>query len=115
MDNDNLVLISLSRDDFQSIVIDSVNSCLKYNTAQHEESKEELLILPGVSTLLNLADSTIYGLVHRGEIPHHKKGGRLYFLRSELLDWIKSGRRKTLAEIEAEPEQYLKPLKKRRS
>jgi hypothetical protein len=33
-------------------------------------------------------------------------------LQSELTDWIKSGRRKTIAEIESE--QYLKPLKNRR-
>jgi excisionase family DNA binding protein len=32
---------------------------------------------------------TIYGLVHRRKIPFHKNGKRLYFFKSELVEWIK--------------------------
>lgn len=117
MDKDNFILISLSRDDFQSLVIDSVNSCLRHSNTVNENkmNEEELLNITGVSNLLSLKKPTIYGLVHKGIIPHHKKRGRLYFLRAELIEWVKSGRRKTIDEIESEPEQFLKPVKKRRS
>lgn len=74
--------------------------------------KEKLMTVAEAAEFLNLSVPTIYSLVHKGTIPTNKKGKRLYFLQSELTDWIKSGRRKTMAEIESE--QYLKPLKNRR-
>jgi excisionase family DNA binding protein len=38
---------------------------------------------------------TIYRLVGEREIPHHKKGGKLYFFKEELDEWIKTGKVKT--------------------
>lgn len=60
------------------------------------------LTIQQAAELLKLSVPTIYGLVHRAEIPHSKKGKRLYFNNAELLEWIQSGRRKTTAEIVAE-------------
>ena len=50
---------------------------------------------------------TVYGWVHFGLIPVHKGGKKLRFLKSEIDNWIKQGRKKTNAEIEAEAEVYL--------
>lgn len=75
--------------------------------------KDQLMTVTETAEFLNLSVPTIYTLVHKGAIPTNKKGKRLYFLQSELTEWIKSGRRKTLAEINANPEQYLKPTKGR--
>jgi excisionase family DNA binding protein len=49
-----------------------------------------------------LKKPTLYALVARREIPHMKRGKRLYFKRAELLEWIQEGRKKTAKEIEAE-------------
>lgn len=49
-----------------------------------------------------LARRTIYKLTHRREIPHRRVGGRLYFRRSELEQWIDAGRRRTVAEVAVE-------------
>lgn len=51
---------------------------------------------------------TVYGWVHCGLIPCHKGAKRLRFLKSEIDDWIKQGKRKTLAETASEAETYLK-------
>ncbi len=72
------------------------------------------LTITQAAELLNLTTPTIYGLIHKRIIPHNKKGKRLYFLKSELLDWVKSGRKKTIAECEANPESHLRTPKKRR-
>lgn len=50
---------------------------------------------------------TVYGWVHAGLIPVHKGGKRLRFLKSEIDAWLKQGRKKTVAEISAEADQYL--------
>ena len=72
-----------------------------------EVSKPEepdLITVPGAAKFLDLAVPTIYGLVHRQEVPHMKKGRRLYFSRKELTDWVRKGRRKTISELEQEAE-----------
>ncbi|HEY4786373.1 MAG TPA: helix-turn-helix domain-containing protein [Bacteroidales bacterium] len=39
-----------------------------------------------------LSNSTIYTKVSKGKIPFMKKGGKLFFSRVELTQWIQSGR-----------------------
>lgn len=51
---------------------------------------------------------TVYGWVNAGLIPVHKGGKKLRFLKSEVDEWLKQGKRKSLAEIEAEAELYIK-------
>lgn len=79
--------------------LDRIEEILK-NQAQPEPDR--LLTLPELAELLDLAAPTIYGLVSRREIPHTKKGKRLYFLKSEIDAWLSQGRRKTIDEMKAE-------------
>jgi excisionase family DNA binding protein len=64
--------------------------------------KEELMTISAASKMLNLSVATIYSKVCRREIPVNKQGKKLYFYKSELLDWIRSGRVKTNIEIQSE-------------
>jgi len=50
---------------------------------------------------------TFYGYIHKGIIPYHKRGKKLIFLKSEIDNWLRQGRKKTNAEIEANAENYL--------
>jgi excisionase family DNA binding protein len=50
---------------------------------------------------------TVYGWVHSGIIPAHKGQKKLRFLKSEIDNWLKSGRKKTLAESSSEADQYI--------
>lgn len=54
---------------------------------------------------------TVYGWVHAGTIPVHKGGKKLRFLKSEIDNWLKQGRKKPLAETASEAEQYCKTKK----
>ena len=51
---------------------------------------------------------TVYGWVNAGGIPVHKGGKKLRFLKSEIDDWLKQGRKRTFAESANEAENYLK-------
>ncbi len=51
---------------------------------------------------------TVYGWVNAGIIPVHKGGKKLRFLKSEIDNFLKQGRKKTLAETASEAEQYCK-------
>jgi len=52
--------------------------------------------------ITGLSVPTLYTKISRRTIPAHRQAGRIYFFKSELLDWIRSGRRKTVHEIEAD-------------
>jgi excisionase family DNA binding protein len=54
---------------------------------------------------------TVYGWVNAGIIPVHKGGKKLRFLKSEIDNWLKQGRKKTLAETANEAETYCKTKK----
>jgi len=54
---------------------------------------------------------TVYGWVNAGTIPVHKGGKKLRFLKSEIDNWLKQGRKMTLVEVAEEAEQYIKNKK----
>jgi predicted DNA-binding transcriptional regulator AlpA len=43
--------------------------------------------------ITSLSKSRLYTLVAARQLPHAKRGNRLYFTRSELQGWITAGRR----------------------
>jgi excisionase family DNA binding protein len=50
---------------------------------------------------------TVYGWVNAGTVPVHKGGKKLRFLKSEIDNWLRQGRKKTLAETASEADKYL--------
>jgi len=77
-------------------------------------TEPEFMTLPQAAEFLNRSLSTLYGLVNRKEIPHLKNGKRLAFKRSELIEWLESGRRKTNAQELADVEHQMISLNKRK-
>ena len=71
------------------------------------DQPEQLLTIDEVATLLHLTKPTVYSKVSKGELPVMKRGKRLYFSRTELLEYVKAGRKKSNAEIEQEAKAYL--------
>lgn len=58
--------------------------------------------------------ATFYGYIHNNTVglPYHKRGKKLIFLKSEIDLWIKSGRKLTSSEAEAEATKFLSNKKK---
>lgn len=50
---------------------------------------------------------TFYGYISKSQIPHHKRGKKIIFLKSEIDLWLKAGRKKTHTEIQDEASSYL--------
>lgn len=99
---------------FEEIVtrLESIEGLLHNLTNQPgpvEEVKpiDKLLSTQETAVFLGLSKPTIYSKVSRGELPVMKQGNRLYFSESELRDYLKVGKRKSNAEIQAEAESYL--------
>ena len=106
------VLISLPVEEFQALIVYCVKSCLTNDTQKRVvtvEQSNQLLSIQEAAVFLRLTVPTLYSKHSKGEIPGVcKRGKRLYFDKQALIDWIKSSRKKTNAEIEDEVHTYLK-------
>jgi excisionase family DNA binding protein len=103
MTNFNVLFEELIRSISEKVsenIISSLNS-----SAIIEEST--FLDISETAVLINLKVPTIYGLVHRNKIPYIKKGKKLYFVKEDILQWIKSGKQKTKSELELKADEYL--------
>ena len=63
---------------------------------------EPLINVQEAAGVTGLSVYTLYEKTCRKEVPHYKKGKRLYFRATELLRWITQGRVKTRTEIQQE-------------
>uniref|UniRef100_UPI004048760C helix-turn-helix domain-containing protein n=1 Tax=Algoriphagus sp. TaxID=1872435 RepID=UPI004048760C len=104
-----MIILQLNSEQLGDLIQSSVREVLR-NTKLPEHStqtNENPLSISEAAEFLNLSVPTLYSKVSRGELPVMKRGKRLYFSLPELKDFIKAGRKKSNAEIEAETEQYL--------
>lgn len=65
--------------------------------------KEAQKYIPG-----HPAVQTIYGWTSNGQIPYHKIGKRIYFVKSELDEWLSHGQHKSDDDLRKEAEEYVK-------
>lgn len=89
---------------------DRLESLLQsFTEAGQNQQADKLLSIDEAATFLNIKKATIYSKVSRRELPYMKQGKRLYFSKVELLDYLKSGRKRTAQEIADNADQFMKP------
>lgn len=93
----------------ESLILDLKHHPKTQNTA---EPAEQFLTIQEAALFLNLKVPTMYDKVKKSELPVMKRGKRLYFSKTELTEYLKDGKKKTFAEIEAEADKYLSINKK---
>ena len=64
----------------------------------HDEGTNDFLTIAEAARFLSLSKATLYNKISRAEIPVMKRSGKVYFSRQELIEYLKAGRRKTIAE-----------------
>ena len=73
---------------------------------------DEVLTIEQAAGLLNLSKQTVYGMVSARKIPFCKPtGAQLYFLRSDLIEWLRKHRTATTEEA---AEAYQPPVRRTR-
>lgn len=98
-----------------TILTKEVSELKRLLTEKQEQPKpepEQLLTIKQASEFLSLSVATIYSKVSKNELPYMKRSKRLYFSRTELMDHLKQGRKKSSYEVEQEVEAYLSNKKK---
>jgi len=87
--------------------VKEMKSLLLKTETQQRNITNNLIGIKEVAKLTGLTVPTLYGYCQRNEIPYSKKGNRLFFFEEEIISWIKTGKRKTLSEIQIEAENYI--------
>ena len=95
-------IIDLTIEDFRKEMSLCFNECIKNSIPQKsasDENNEHFLTITEAAKYISLTIATVYGLTSRKEIPHIKKGKRLYFLKKDLNQYLENGRNKTKDEV----------------
>lgn len=90
--------------------LDRIEKSIEELKTQQGENRVEIKKMYSVTEIaqhLQLSVPTIYGLVHKRKIPFYKTGKKLYFMKSEIDNWITNSRSKTISEIDQTADEYI--------
>lgn len=99
----NLVFTSINKTELEDLIENSVRRVLQEkNTIETRTSLKEVINIKEACEMLQLAKPTIYAMTSKNLIPHYKRGKKLYFKKTELMDWLAEGKKKTPSELASE-------------
>lgn len=99
-----MVTITLTAEQLSFVMQDAFRKVINERELVNPPSLEqkEFLNVEEAADFLGLKPPTIYSHVGKKAIPHNKVGGRLYFSKAKLVEWIEAGCQRTVAEISKE-------------
>lgn len=71
----------------------------KPDKTQAHQEPDEILTVQETAKFLKLSVQTVYGMIHAKAINYMKVAKRVYFLKSDLVSFLKNSRTKTRREI----------------
>lgn len=98
---ENVFLTSLTLPEVKQLLRTELETFFAEKKREPLPAEDSLLTILEAAGFLRLQVPTLYGLVHKSQIPYMKKSKRLYFSKDELTAWLKAGRRKTVSEIKS--------------
>lgn len=87
-----------SENDFKKWIREAVNDCLQeyvQKSPSNAEREDGLLSRKEIAKFLKVSLVTLTDWMKRG-LPSHKQRGRVYFMKSEVLDYIKESKKTQL-------------------
>jgi len=79
----------------------------EFSIPSNQEEKNKLMTIQEAAEFLNLAVPTLYTMTSKHTIPYRKRGKKLYFRQLELEEWLESGKKKSVAELDKEASEYI--------
>lgn len=99
---DNIFLTSLTLPELKAVFRKEIENYFGSQASTLDSTNNKLFTIDEAANFLNLSKPTLYRLVSEKNIPHSKKGKRLYFSREKLTEWVESGEVRTQAQIKKE-------------
>lgn len=93
------IFINFSKSDLQDMIAQTVNACLSHNKQPTPQDADKWFDLPGFCKYHpeKPAKQTVYQWLSdsNSDLPRHKKGKKVYFRKSEVDQWLASGKQYT--------------------
>ena len=91
------------------IILTKLNSIEKAIEKLNSNVKEvdDFMNIEQAANFVGLSKATIYGLTHKQKIPYFKASKRLYFEKSDLVNWITSSKVNTKKELNQIADEYI--------
>lgn len=107
---EGIIFTQLSISEIRAIIREEVSSVLEKRNINEvaEKEQERIITFQEACDFLKIAAPTLYKYTSKSMIPHIKKGRKLYFNKSTLIDWLKSGEKKSISDIEKQVDYFLK-------
>jgi len=91
-----------------SVKMDNLLTLLKEHPQPDQSTpQDEILTTKQAAEFLHIQVPTLYSYVSKQRIASCKRGKHLYFIKSDLIEFVKAGRQKTVSEIETEADNNL--------
>ena len=89
-----IILTTILKKEIRRLIEGAVKKAILRNLNLDDDHNSSFLDVNQAADFLGIAKATLYGKCCNLLIPHFKKGKKLYFDKVELLEWLKSGKRK---------------------
>ena len=91
------------------IILEKLNSIEKAIEKLNFTSKEvdDFMNIEQAANFVGLSKATVDGLTHKQKIPYFKTSKRLYFKKSDLVNWITSSKVNTKKELNQMADEYI--------
>ena len=101
-----IIFTTFSKDEIQNLIENAVKTALHQKIIDND-NVDTILDADQAAAFIGIAKATLYCKCSEKHIPHFKKGKKLYFDKRELIEWLKSGKRKTIDDIHASVNTHL--------
>jgi len=101
-----MIILQITKEELKDCLKEAVNEAVLRSNRRGSAPKppKELMGLKELCEEFGWAPPTVYAWTSKNLIPHIRKSKKLFFVRSDIIDWLKEGRVKTKAEIMEEVE-----------
>jgi excisionase family DNA binding protein len=108
-----VTITQITPPELQTLIENSVKKIFEnFTVLPAKPEADELLTVHQAAEFLSLSTPTLYSLISKGQVPVMKRSKRCYFLKQDLINYLKEGRKKSPAEIAAEATQYINQKKR---
>ncbi len=106
---DKVILISIPETSLKILIEQAVKNALSDVDNQNQNNTElKILNMQEACEYIGISSSHGYKLTSTNQIPHSKRGKRLFFDKSELDQWLVGNKVKTIEELDQETADYFK-------
>lgn len=89
-----LIIEQISLDELKNLIAEALQTVIGYH-----KTGDEFLTIQEASAFTKIPLTTIYDYTSNRRIPFHKKGKKLFFIKQELSQWLKTTETKEGGEL----------------